>query len=78
MDDSMHMMSECSQPGMDEMHDHMSAMVSEMVEHWSTLKATSDLPSARTACASHVTAMRERFESVHEALDRTHCRMMGD
>jgi len=77
MDDSMFMMSHCSEADMSEMHKRMSGMVSDVAKHWTALGGASDMPSARAACASHVKAMHERFSSMHEALDRTQCSMMG-
>jgi hypothetical protein len=75
--DSMGTMSRCSDTGMGTMHDHMSAMSTEMHRHWSTLRGAGDLSSARTECASHVAEMHDMIWTMHDTFERSHCRMMG-
>lgn len=78
MDDSMGgMMSHCSGAGMSEMHEIMTHMQSEMRSHAGALESSADLGSAQRLCESHVAEMRDMVSTMHDALGRTGCPMMG-
>ena len=70
------MMSHCSGGGMDQMHETMSEMRSEMHAHVGALETATDLGSAKESCESHVAEMREMFAGMRHALDETGCQMM--
>jgi hypothetical protein len=79
MDDmggAMDMMSHCSGAGMSEMHDMMTGMKAEMLEHSTALRAAGDLGSAQGLCESHATEMRAMISDGHDALGGMGCQGM--